>query len=323
MNLSAAYNLFVQLAYKEMLNLSLNPSGKEHISFLTNIKNSVIYQFDIWPVASMAISNSIDFIEQRNGFYPNYYKISGKDACQDWEIIELIENIIEIYNQDLFQVPVEEKNLKENINQVKEKLEIILPYNQWKEMGNVHVNNDLAFNINEDIALDIQFEDFKIDEIAKFSHRNENFQMAIFKGKLNINIKGAMAGDDIGIKMYKEMNPGTDFSKVFQEINIYQKLSKLINLSKNCFAKYYGTCRKIEEGKIVYYMVMEYKDSDLGTILSKNVEISDNFLKTMFMQLIRSFNQMHNLGIYHLDIKPSNILTDKYFKINFHNSTCA
>ncbi|OMJ66200.1 hypothetical protein SteCoe_37045 [Stentor coeruleus] len=328
MALPAAFNIFVELAYKEMLRLSLNPSVLDHIFYLKNIKKSIVYKFPIYNVALIAIGNSLDFIEQRNKFYPNELIDVDEGTDQDWEIIEKIEKIVKIYNEEIM---IKDKILKENLNQVIEKLENKSSYREWKDRKKIlkdkrklndyseqnennYKNTGFTFNVNANIDYNINYDDFEIigESIWSYVDINEIFQIAIYKGNLKYEGKWIT----VGIKMYQEKKPDTDFSKVCREINILEKLSNIKNESFNCFTKYYGTCRINKEGKLTYYMIMEYKEKTLKDFLSREEKISEQNLERIFCQLIKSFNEMHNLGIFHLDIKPVNILTDEHFNLS-------
>lgn len=312
--LPAAYNRFVPLAYQEMSNLSVSPSGKGHINIIENIKKGLDYQLSLQSVAALTIGNSLDFIEQRNGFYPYDINIE-KNPAEDWEIIEVIEDVMRLNSQDPEQQKIEDDFLKESFIQVKSKLESILPYAEYKAKRD-HVGGKKILINDEEADFNILFEDLTIEKYPIDASRTDKFQTSIFKGKINIDRGGVKINENVGIKMYQEIELGTDFRRVFQEINIYKRLSDLKDWSKNCFTKYYGTCKTVENGKVTYYMVMEYQERDLSKLLMEDAEISDQLLKKMFSQLIRSFDQMHSLGIYHLDIKPANILIDGNFNMS-------
>ena len=114
--------------------------------------------------------------------------------------------------------------------------------------------------------------------------------------------------------MYQPLIETTDNSSIYNEINIYETLSKFAK-ENNCFLKYYRTY--IEENKI--NMIMEYIEDNLMKYLTKSEENQSQFTEeliiSIFNKLLTSFAEMENLGIYHMDIKPQNLLADQYLNI--------
>ena len=124
---------------------------------------------------------------------------------------------------------------------------------------------------------------------------------------INIHHYSCSVKGEVGLKLYEIKNPNYDKNKIKNEVDILETLSAK-SAQSTCFIKCYGS--HWEQDKI--YIAMEYfKD----TLMAKISEMRNN--KQIFTEahmiyyareLISAHALMEQLGIYHQDIKPQNIL---------------
>lgn len=151
--------------------------------------------------------------------------------------------------------------------------------------------------------------------------------------------KGKYKGESVCLKIYQELKENLgNFKSVEDEISMYEKLSSKAN-ENNCFLNYYGTCITNDESKKTIYLVMQYVSGSLNNYMNeleiielRNKTRAEKKLKKLFLNLLNSFIEMHKMRIFHLDIKPSNILinNDHPYIIDFdvsvsnnEDKTCA
>ena len=112
---------------------------------------------------------------------------------------------------------------------------------------------------------------------------------------------------DIALKMYEIKNPDFSRNNIENEIYILKTLSKHITHS-DCFLKFYGSY--CDQNKI--YISMEYSKDNLMSKLSEMKFNKQSFNETHMIyyahKLISAYSIMEQLGIYHQDINPNNIL---------------
>ena len=67
----------------------------------------------------------------------------------------------------------------------------------------------------------------------------------------------------------------------------------------------------IFESKTELYLVMELMDCDLHKVIQSKQQLSDKHFKCFVKQLLEGVKAMHEVGIYHRDLKPGNILVNR------------
>jgi len=121
----------------------------------------------------------------------------------------------------------------------------------------------------------------------------------------------------------------TDLNMFKTELNLLERINHK-NIIK-IFAYGFGTKKSKKKEKEVYYVVMEYLEHDellkyiTNIIPGENIGFGEDFGRLIFAQLLDGVEAMHNLNIYHRDIKLNNIMVggnDYIFKfIDFGLST--
>ena len=131
-------------------------------------------------------------------------------------------------------------------------------------------------------------------------------------------------GLDIALKEYTANQTVEDIVKVKLEIDILETLSN-ISTPHNCFLKFYGS----SWNGLKVYLSMEYHPQTLMQYISElkrnNHKFTEEHLIFYTRQLCDGFSAMEQLGIYHQDIKPHNILitNDLYLKIIDFSISCV
>ncbi|OMJ65475.1 hypothetical protein SteCoe_38145 [Stentor coeruleus] len=126
---------------------------------------------------------------------------------------------------------------------------------------------------------------------------------------------------NVYLKVYYEKEVGKgNFKKAEKEIELYKFFSEFRN--QYSFIEYYGTCfYKNNDQKQNIMLVMQIVENSLKNYLeNRSVPIEEEKLKVMYEDLVNSFEFMHKERVYHLDIKPDNIMIDgneKLYIIDF------
>lgn len=86
--------------------------------------------------------------------------------------------------------------------------------------------------------------------------------------------------------------------KIIKRLSFHPNIISLYNLSVN-------------EAKKELYMYLELMDSDLARIINSNQTLTEQHFKCFMKQILEGIHAMHQLGIFHRDLKPGNILLTK------------
>jgi serine/threonine protein kinase len=136
--------------------------------------------------------------------------------------------------------------------------------------------------------------------------------------RLNVRFSKSRGGNSSVFKLIdpnSEIEYAIKFCKYSVEDNIdenfrFEREIEALHLAKKATSEYviqiqFDGQKKIN-GKTFRYYVMEKADSDLRTfIIENNIAISQKIY--LCYQLIKGIRELHDLDIYHRDIKPDNI----------------
>lgn len=113
----------------------------------------------------------------------------------------------------------------------------------------------------------------------------------------------------VAIKVLKEQYAEDDeFLKKFN--NEAQSAAKLNHIN---IVNVYDIGQDLYEGKKIYYIVMEYVEGEtLKDLIDSERQLSNHDIIDYSVQIAQALKSAHNSGIIHRDIKPQNILIDKY-----------
>lgn len=113
----------------------------------------------------------------------------------------------------------------------------------------------------------------------------------------------------VAIKVLKEQYAEDDeFLKKFN--NEAQSAAKLNHIN---IVNVYDIGQDLLEGKKIYYIVMEYVEGEtLKDLIDSEGQLSNHDIIDYSVQIAQALKSAHNSGIIHRDIKPQNILIDKY-----------
>ena len=113
----------------------------------------------------------------------------------------------------------------------------------------------------------------------------------------------------VAIKVLKEQYAEDDeFLKKFN--NEAQSAAKLNHIN---IVNVYDIGQDLFEGRKIYYIVMEYVEGEtLKDLIDSERQLSNHDIIDYSVQIAQALKSAHNSGIIHRDIKPQNILIDKY-----------
>ncbi len=76
------------------------------------------------------------------------------------------------------------------------------------------------------------------------------------------------------------------------------------------------------EDKTELYMMMELMDCDLHRVISSKQQLTPKHFKCFIKQILEGIKAMHEVGVFHRDLKPGNILVSKgdpqFFSVKNH-----
>jgi Protein kinase domain len=300
-SLNLGYINFTNFMYKSLSQLRSQTTKEGICSAFSYLKKAQSLELNVNMLVSIIGDIAISYIESNNGFF-NAKKLKDSRKIQkSYAILRLLKDIY-----------IDDGLLKERCQQT------------YKYLGTMEdeIINDSDSNPNANTDSDpSNIKYIKPNRVVKINppfiaNITNKFQVCVYKAKLDSNF-------DVAVKFYKPNTSNEDFSRITQEILIYQKLGMLAS-PKNCFLKYYGTF--VESGNTVN-MVMDYYPDNLMkymTYLKRiNFVFTEELIAPLYCKLINSFAEMETLGIYHGDIKPQNMLVDDQWNIKIIDFNCS
>lgn len=251
--------------------------------------------FEIENAKSIMINPILSFIEYRNKIMP--IDIDAKpNVQQDYKILNLASTLYF------------DEEVKDRIHMIRGKLEEIEPEIIEKP---VPVNPEPINSDNEGKdGFDFSGVVLKIfdgnlvyqDNFAMYARVTDNFQVSIYK---------ALHGEiPVAVKIYTPLKDDANMERIYNEMKCYQLLGDMADIKQNCFLKYYGSFFNNKSA----CLVMEFLECDLMRFLTglkkQNFIFNEFNVLPLLYKLLISFAEMENLGIYHGDIKPHNMLID-------------
>lgn len=311
---SSSPGLISNFASENFLKLSLEctttPSTKLYKRLAKYIQKALEYGLKLQDYAEAIVVEIIRFLMRQNEL-SNLTKCAEKDCEREWKIIEVLEKIEvkNLYDKKYFDSICDTLETKMKRSEVSKKIEI----EQKRDFEDKKQNDEKTNEVDASDELAKRNIDFIIDakDITRIggclnTKTSRDFFSNIFKGKWNNKI--------VCLKIYIETTPKADFSSVIEEITIYSKISPL-RTPENCFLQYYGTCSTInDDGFREITLVMQWVPKSLRhyirDLIETSVDLQEDFIKNMFKKILNSFILLHKNKIFHLDIKPDNILID-------------
>jgi serine/threonine protein kinase len=109
-------------------------------------------------------------------------------------------------------------------------------------------------------------------------------------------------------------------SREGKKLSIYREKSIMKFLSHENIAKLEASFTDKEN---IYLLMELVEGDDLGTLIEKYKTLDVFFARYVVEQLVKILDYMHNLGLYHADIKPQNIMLTLQHKIKLVDFGCA
>lgn len=295
---SSSPGIIFLATYQGLLKLSLEclktPSVKIYKKLIKTLQKLVEQEINVENYAKNIVFDTLCFLRMQYSL-DTYKKNTQKDPERSWKIIMILERpeMTKFYNQECLEF-------------ICSKLENVMKRHEAKRKFSIFNIIDNTQDGKKKLSYELDEKDIKIVGACLSTKKGNGFISNIFKGQWN--------GRNVCLKIYQEFMPDSDMGKVEEEIKIYAKLSSLRD-QNSCFLEYFGTCFSQDENnlrKIV--LVMQWVDKNLkdfiNSLIITSTELNENEIKSIFISLLNSFSFLHEIDIFHLDIKPENILKD-------------
>lgn len=147
--------------------------------------------------------------------------------------------------------------------------------------------------------------DYRIESISGKFRKTKGGNSSVFKLVSQANVELALKVSKYDLSSMKSVAENSNHIQRFTREIDALKLAKS-KPCKNVVEHYFDGEIKIGRGLFAFY-AMEKADTDLTTYLEKNeLSVQQRFL--LCDGILKGIQELHELGIYHRDIKPDNIL---------------
>ncbi|OMJ65663.1 hypothetical protein SteCoe_37825 [Stentor coeruleus] len=286
---------------QEMMKTEINDSV---IIYLKKIKKAVEVNENLLPLVNNVIQAAKWYLEKKVEEIKDENDEENVFGIEAWNIFDLIESLclndigLEFIKKDL------ESKFARKIKAHKSEKETLI-YEPCDEDASVVFDSYKIINKQE----------LNIQGIPLRSH----------PGGINSYIyKAYYQNQKVCIKVYNGNKNHPSFNSVLIEILILEELDKI---NSNKYLKYFGKSIVDEDNIRQVFIVTQWIEKDLlqyiEEVYSKNLTIPENKLKVMFKKLAKIYKNLHERKIYHMDIKPANILIsedEKLYVIDFNVS---
>jgi mitogen-activated protein kinase 1/3 len=135
------------------------------------------------------------------------------------------------------------------------------------------------------------------------------------RGKCN------MSGQEVAIKMVKSFRKYEyEMVKVLREIQIMKALTKMSPKSMSFFPKLLDIItpkNATSEDIDTLFIVMDHVETDLGKVIksTSQCKLDKHHVRNIVYNLLCALNFLSSANVIHRDIKPGNILMNKYCQV--------
>ncbi|OMJ66129.1 hypothetical protein SteCoe_37142 [Stentor coeruleus] len=281
-------------AYQIIMNeyIPFNESYDTCINSLSNLEKLLEFKLNISNIGYSIIGKALTFLSKQKGYFGDD-PITEVDIKKEKAIIRILRKLSSLLEID---------------NPSYEKINSMYP-------ENLENNSNLRFTNSESIRQKCR-EIISYEEIKKNSEHGRNYKNFKDAGISLIMYDGIYNEKNVFLKVYYENEEGKgNFDKAEKEIKYYKIFSQFRN--QYSFIEYYGTCFYKDHNQVqnIFLVMQNVKNSLQDYLENRKAPIEEEKLKSMYEELVNSFKFMHEQGIYHLDIKPNNIMIDDNEKL--------